>query len=70
MKNDCLFTYWVLSGPFVPANRNDHLQTIPGFQDLRCRFPQLKIGEVTGDAGEGDDDILRFIHDDLRFALD
>jgi len=64
--DDRLFTYWVLSGPFVPANRNDHLQTIPGFQDLRRRFPALKIGEVTGDAGEGYDDILRFIHDDLH----
>jgi hypothetical protein len=55
-----------LSGPFVPANRNDHLQTIPGFQDLRRRFPHLKIGEVTGDAGEGYDEILRFVHDDLH----
>jgi hypothetical protein len=64
--DDRLFTYWALSGPFVPANRNDHLQTIPGFQDLRRRFPALKIGEVTGDAGEGYDDILRFIHDDLH----
>jgi hypothetical protein len=64
--DDRLFTYWVLSGPFVPANRNDHLQTIPGFQDLRRRFPSLKIGEVTGDAGEGYDEILRFIHDDLH----
>jgi hypothetical protein len=64
--DDRLFTYWVLSGPFVPANRNDHLQTIPGFRDLRRRFPHLKIGEVTGDAGEGYDDILRFIHDDLH----
>jgi len=64
--DDRLFTYWVLSGPFAPANRNDHLQTLPGFQDLRRRFPHLKIGEVTADAGEGYDDILRFIHDDLR----
>jgi hypothetical protein len=64
--DDRLFTYWVLSGPFVPANRNDHLQTIPGFQDLCRRFPHLKIGEVTGDAGEGYDEILRFIHDDLH----
>jgi hypothetical protein len=22
--DDRLFTYWSLSGPFVPANRNDH----------------------------------------------
>jgi hypothetical protein len=63
--DDRLFTYWPLSGPFVPANRNDHLQTIPGFQTLQRRFPHLKIGEVIADAGEGFDDILRFVHDDL-----
>jgi len=64
--DDRLFTYWPLSGPFVPANRNDHLQTIPGFQTLQRRFPALKIGEVIGDAGEGFDQILRFVHDDLH----
>jgi hypothetical protein len=64
--DDRLFTYWPISGPFVPANRNDHLQTIPGFQTLQQRFPALKIGEVIGDAGEGFDDILRFVHDDLH----
>ena len=64
--DDRLFTYWPLSGPFVSANRNDHLQTIPGFHDLRQRFPGLQIGEVNGDSGEGFDEILRFIHDDLH----
>jgi hypothetical protein len=64
--DDRLFTYWPLTGPVVPANRNDHLQTIPGFQDLLERFPDLCIGEVTADAGEGYDEILRFIHDDLH----
>ncbi len=64
--DDRLSTYWPLTGPFVPANRNDHLQTIPGFQDLQRRFPDLVIGEVTADAGEGYDEILRFIHDDLH----
>jgi len=64
--DDRLFTYWPISGPFVPANRNDHLQTIPGFQALRRRFPSLKIGEVIGDAGEGFDEILRFVHVDLQ----
>jgi hypothetical protein len=64
--DDRLFTYWPLSGPFVPANRNDHLQTIPGFQDLQRRFPNLIMGEVIADAGEGFDEILRFIHDDLK----
>lgn len=64
--DDRLFTYWPLPGPFVAANCNDHLQTIPGFQDLRRRFPRLKIGEVIADAGEGYDDILTFVHDDLK----
>ena len=64
--DDRTFTYWPLSGPFVSANRNDHLQTIPGFQGLFRRFPHLKIGEVDGDSGEGFDDILRFVHDDLH----
>jgi hypothetical protein len=64
--DDRLFTYWPIPGPFVPANRNDHLQTIPGFDDLLRRFPDLIIGEVIADAGEGFDEILRYIHDDLK----
>ena len=64
--DDRLFTFWSLSGPFVPSNRNDHLQTVPGLQNLRRRFPNLEIGEFIADAGEGLDDILRFIHDDLK----
>jgi hypothetical protein len=64
--DDRCVTYWPISGPFVPANRNDHLQTIPGLQALHQRFPHLKIGEVVGDAGEGYDDILNFVHADLH----
>ena len=64
--DDRLFTYWPISGPFASANRNDHLQTIPGLEDLRRRFPNLTIGELVADAGEGFDDILRFVHDDLK----
>jgi hypothetical protein len=64
--DDRLFTYWPLPGPFVSANRNDNLQTIPGFQDLQRRFPQLNIGEVIADAGEGTEDILRFVYNDLQ----
>lgn len=64
--DDRLFTYWPLAGPFTAANRNDHLQTIPGFTNLRHRFPKLKIGEVLADAGEGYDAILRYIHTDLH----
>ena len=63
--DDRLFTYWPISGPFASANRNDHLQTLPGLKLIQSRFPNLKIGEIIGDAGEGFDDILRFIHDDL-----
>jgi hypothetical protein len=64
--DDRLFTYWPISGPFVSANRNDHLQTIPGFKAVQRRFPNLKISEVIGDAGEGFDEILRYIYDDLK----
>jgi hypothetical protein len=64
--DDRLFTYWPLPGPFVSANRNDHLQTIPGLRELQRRFPKLNIGEVLGDAGEGVEEVLRFVYDDLK----
>jgi hypothetical protein len=64
--DDRLSALWPISGPFVPANRNDHLQTIPGLKELARRFPNLSIGEFIGDAGEGFDDILQFVHDDLK----
>jgi hypothetical protein len=64
--DDRTFTYWPLSGPFEPANRNDHLLTIPGCQDIQHRFPGLVIGELLGDAGEGFDDILHFAYHDLH----
>jgi len=64
--DDRLFTYWPISGPFVSANRNDHRQTIPGLKDLSRRFPNLNIGEILGDAGEGYDEILRFVYDRLN----
>ena len=63
--DDRLFTFWVLSAPFVPANHNDHLQTIPGLERIRQRFPHLPVGEVLGDAGEGVDDVLRYVHQTL-----
>lgn len=64
--DDRLFLIWPLTGPFTPANRNDHLLTIPGFNALRKRFPSLKIGEVLGDAGEGMEEVLQFVYDDLH----
>jgi len=64
--DDRLSLFWTLTGPCTPANRNDHLLTIPGLQDLRQRFPALKIGELLGDAGEGFDEILKFVYNDLQ----
>ena len=64
--DDRLSTFWPLYGPFVSANRNDHLQTLPGLRDLQHRFPGLQIGELIGDSGEGQDEILRFVHHDLQ----
>ncbi len=64
--DDRLFLYWPLVGPFVPANRNDHLQTIPGFRDVRRRFPQVTMSEVIADAGEGVDEVLTYVHDELQ----
>ena len=64
--DDRLSLFWTLTGPCTPANRNDHLLTIPGFDELRKRFPNFKIGEVLGDAGEGMDEVLQFVHDDLH----
>jgi hypothetical protein len=64
--DDRLFLIWPLTGPTTPANRNDHLLTLPGLQHLHERFPSLKIGELLGDAGEGYDEILRFVHQDLQ----
>lgn len=64
--DDRLFLIWSLTGPCTPANRNDHLLTIPGLQSLRQRLPALTIGELLGDAGEGYDEILQFVHDDLQ----
>jgi hypothetical protein len=64
--DDRLFLIWPLTGPCTPANRNDHLLTIPGLQHLHQRFPKLRIGEVLGDAGEGFDEILKYVHVDLH----
>jgi hypothetical protein len=61
-----LFTFWPLSGPFAPANRNDHLLTLPGLRDLVRRFPDLDIAEMLGDAGEGYDEILLFVYHNLH----
>jgi hypothetical protein len=64
--DDRLSAIWSLTGPFTPANVNDHLLTIPGFNALRQRFPALQIGEVLGDAGEGVEDVLRYVYDELH----
>ena len=64
--DDRLSTIWPLTGPFTPANLNDHLLTIPGFDHLRQRFPALQIGEVLGDAAEGVEGVLRYVYDELH----
>lgn len=64
--DDRLFLTWPLTGPCTPANRNDHLLTIPGLQQLHQRFPALQVGEFLGDAGEGYDEILEYVHNDLH----
>jgi hypothetical protein len=64
--DDRLFTHWPTTGPFTSSDRNDHLQTIPGFEDLHTRFPNLSIGELLGDAGEGHEVVLRYVHSDLH----
>jgi hypothetical protein len=64
--DDRLFQIWPLTGPCAPANVNDHLLTIPGLKELRHRFPNLHIGEVLGDAGEGHEEVLRYLHDELK----
>ena len=64
--DDRLFTDWPITGPFAFADRNDHLQTIPGFRNLRLRLPALSIGEVLADAGEGHEVVLSYVHTDLH----
>jgi hypothetical protein len=64
--DDRLSLLWPITGPCTPANRNDHLLTIPGLQAFSQRFPKLKIGELLGDAGEGFDEILKFVYQDLH----
>ncbi len=66
LVDDRLFLIWPLTGPCTPANRNDYLLTIPGLQSLRQRFPFLKVGELLGDAGEGFEEVLEYVHHDLQ----
>jgi hypothetical protein len=64
--DDRLFTLWPTSGPFTASDRNDHLQTIPGLQSFHQRFPDLSIGELLADAGEGYDVVLSYVHTELH----
>jgi hypothetical protein len=64
--DDRLFMLWPLTGPCSPANLNDHLLTVPGLQNLRSRFPNLLIGELLGDAGEGYEVVLSYAYHELN----
>ena len=66
LVDDRLGLIWSLTGPCTSSNRNDHLLTIPGLRDLLKRFPNLKIGELLGDAGEGRPEILEFVYNELH----
>lgn len=66
LVDDRLFQLWPLTGPCTPANVNDHLLTVPGLKVLCTRFPDLVIGEVLGDAGEGYEQVLRYVHTELK----
>lgn len=64
--DDRLFLAWPITGPFAPANRNDHLLTIPGLSNLRISFPKLDVSEFLADAGEGFEEILRHVYEQLH----
>ena len=64
--DDRLSLFWTLTGPCAPANVNDHRLTVPGLKALRQRFPSLQIGELLGDAGEGYEEVLRYVQEDLH----
>jgi hypothetical protein len=64
--DDRLFMLWPLTGPCTPANVNDHLLTVPGLEELCRRFRNLPIGELLGDAGEGYEEVLRYVYQDLK----
>jgi hypothetical protein len=64
--DDRLFQLWPLTGPCTPANVNDYVLTVPGLKSLRTRFSNLQIGEFLGDAGEGYEEVLRYVHGDLK----
>ena len=52
--------------PSPPPTATTICRPSPASQNLRRRFPHLTIGEVTADAGEGYDDILTYVYDDLH----
>jgi hypothetical protein len=64
--DDRLFMLWPLTGTCSPANVNDHPLTVPASKNCARAFPDLQIGEVLGDAGEGYEEVLRYVHDELK----
>jgi len=66
--DDRLFLYWArLVGPFAPAIATTTCRHHPRFKDLAPRFPQSEdLATVIADAGEAYDDVLTYVHDELK----
>jgi hypothetical protein len=45
--DDRLFLIWPLTGPCTPANRNDHLLTLPGLQASASVFPTSALAKCS-----------------------
>ena len=54
--------------PMPPPTATTICKPFPASRTCAAASPRLTIGEVTADAGEGYDDILTYVHDDLRGA--
>ena len=65
--DDRLFTYWPLAGPYAAADRNDHLQTIPGFAGSAPPLPHPRPSAKSPPTpAKATTTILTYVHDDLR----
>ena len=64
--DDRLFTYWPLPAPTPPPTAMTTCRPFPASRTCAAASHGSTIGEVSADAGEGYDDILTYVHDDLR----